>query len=109
MDQLSDPKGFLDKVNYLYAHPEEESNDTINFKDGRIFERNSIPQKMDGVTIGRIWSFNDATEKTRLANQEKDRIDQIERINKLAIGRELKMVELKQEIAKLKGKTITNG
>jgi len=104
VEQLSNPKEFLDKISFLYENPEEESYDVINFKDGRIFERYSIAQKIGNDIVGRIWSFRDITEKNRLAAEEKERVIQIEKINRLAIGRELKMIELKNEIANLKKK-----
>jgi len=102
--QLSDPKKFTDRVGYLYAHPEQEDYDTVDFTDGRVFDRFSTPQKIGKNIVGRIWSFTDVTEKIKNAKKEKDRVEQIERMNKLAVGRELKMIELKKEIENLKKK-----
>jgi len=63
LDQLIDPDGFVKKIKDLYANPKETSFDTLEFKDGRVFERYSRPQKKDEVIVGRIWSFIDTTEQ----------------------------------------------
>ncbi|MEE8568493.1 MAG: transporter substrate-binding domain-containing protein, partial [Anaerolineales bacterium] len=61
-DQLDDPEAFLSKVNDLYSS-KEKSLDIIDFKDGRIFERYSLPLIEDGKVTGRVWSFEDITQR----------------------------------------------
>jgi len=60
VDQLVDPDSFIKKVKELY-NSEKEHNDSITFKDGRIFERFSGPMKNGSEVTGRLWSFKDIT------------------------------------------------
>ena len=65
-DQLEDPDAFCKAIDELYGHPDRESFDVLRFKDGRVYERYSIPQRIGDDVVGRVWSFRDVTERERL-------------------------------------------
>src|SRR5262249_7184404 len=69
MDQLLRPEVVAAKSEELFTNPEAVSSDTIEFKDGRVFERYSCPQRINGEVSGRVWSFRDVTDRSRLVNE----------------------------------------
>ncbi|PLX86494.1 MAG: hypothetical protein C0617_00855 [Desulfuromonas sp.] len=69
LDQLQEPEAFMAKTRELADRPEEESWDTLRFRDGRVYELLSVPQRVGGETVGRVWSFRDVTERWHTLDQ----------------------------------------
>jgi diguanylate cyclase (GGDEF)-like protein/PAS domain S-box-containing protein len=66
LDQLADPESFAAKLEEVNSQPDSESDDVLEFKDGRVFEWQSKPQRVEGEVVGRVWSFHDVTDRKRL-------------------------------------------
>ena len=61
--QLADPEAIFHEGDWVKKEPGRESHDVIELLDGRVIERMSIPQIVDGKEIGRVWSFRDVNER----------------------------------------------
>ncbi|MFA7419149.1 MAG: ATP-binding protein [Melioribacteraceae bacterium] len=66
LDQVKEPEAFRKKIQDIYADPAMESHELIEFKDGRVFERFSKPQRLEDEIVGRVWSFRDITNQKRI-------------------------------------------
>jgi PAS domain S-box-containing protein len=65
-ERVADPAGFRARVAELYAQPDLVATDEVELRDGRVFSRYTQPQRIDGVVVGRVWSFRDRTAERRL-------------------------------------------
>jgi len=67
--QLVSPESFVTRIDEVYSVPESETYDVLRFLDGRVFERCSMPQRVDGTVVGRVWSFRDVTDRKQLEDR----------------------------------------
>ncbi len=68
---LKQPQEYLEQVEFLYAHPHEQSRDEIYLNDGRILDSYSAPvlSPEGDVTFGRIWYYRDITERKQAESE----------------------------------------
>ena len=62
---LKDPQLFVLSTQKIYAAWPPESFDVLQFNDGRVFERYTKVRFVEGLNVGRVWSFRDITERRR--------------------------------------------
>ena len=82
------------------------TNDNVH-KNGRtvILETTAFPVlDQQGKLLGYRGADMDITERSQTEQQIKEKVKELEKFHDLAVGRELKMIELEKEIKKLKDK-----
>ncbi|MEP6878577.1 MAG: EAL domain-containing protein [Nitrosospira sp.] len=62
---LKDPHQFVLSTQEIYLAWPPESFDVLQFNDGRVFERYTKVRFVEGLNVGRVWSFRDITERRR--------------------------------------------
>ncbi|MBN2488435.1 MAG: PAS domain-containing sensor histidine kinase [Methanosarcinaceae archaeon] len=83
-DKLVDPIAFLNRVEYLYNHRDEKSNEEMFLKGGRIIDRYSAPVLgSDGKYYGRVWYFRDITVRRRALDAMNKYAEELKRSNDL--------------------------
>jgi PAS domain S-box-containing protein len=72
LDQVVEPEGLLQQAKAMFEHPELETFDVIQLKDGRVFERYSQPQRLGDQIVGRVCSFRDVTRRSQAEHALRD-------------------------------------
>ena len=61
LQQLSNPAAMQSRIRTFSDPSKADTFDTLEFNDGRVYERFSRPQLVGGRVAGRVWSFRDVT------------------------------------------------
>lgn len=77
LGQLTHPREFLAKVRRLYCTTCDDR-DTLYLRDGRIFACYSLPLVRSGTISGRVWNFQDVTERRKMAQALQESHDKLE-------------------------------
>ena len=71
-----------------------------------VFQHNYYPvQDKTGAIIGVAIFAQDISERKHMEEELTQNVEELERFRKLAIGREIKMIQLKEEINELLGQS----
>ncbi|MBF0337527.1 MAG: PocR ligand-binding domain-containing protein [Nitrospirae bacterium] len=86
-----------------YGIASQVDDDILWRKNGSYFrvEYSATPIYKDRAVVGSVVTFRDITERKKVEEQLKQHVMDLERFNRLTIGREEKMIHLKQEINEL--------
>ncbi len=69
LSKLRYPEESLENIERLFADPMGTTTEVLELLDGRIYERYSQPQFMNGEPVGRVCCFRDITER-KLAEEK---------------------------------------
>jgi len=61
LQQLTNPVAMQTRIRHFNDTSKADTFDTLEFNDGRVYERFSRPQLVNGRVVGRVWSFRDVT------------------------------------------------
>ena len=65
---LITPEHFRHNLRNSHIYHNQEIKDQLRFLDGRVFEYVSLPMKVEGKSLGRVWCFRDMTERQNYEN-----------------------------------------
>jgi PAS domain S-box-containing protein len=98
--ELKDPEAAIRRAAEIHAQSPAETQDLIELADGRVFERHSKTQLVEGRSVGRVWSFRDITERRRADEALRDETRVLELLNRtgVALGSKLDVESVVQAV-----------
>jgi len=63
LPQITNPNHFFNRTDYRIREGIRPGIDIIELRNGKMYERYSQPQMIDGEIVGKVWSFRDITAK----------------------------------------------
>lgn len=104
--KIADEYWKIDKEVIESGKPKNNVIESRITRNGTIWaQTNRIPYRdVNGKIIGVIGVVTDITDQKKAEDQVEEKIVELEKFNKLFIGREIKMIELKEEIDRLSKK-----
>lgn len=103
---LINPDEFVKRIRDLFQDKKAHSFEEITLTNGKILARHSSPMfGSDAQYYGRVWFYRDITERKQAEVELRAKVEalrasyaELEQFNRAMVDRELRMIELKQEI-----------
>jgi signal transduction histidine kinase/CheY-like chemotaxis protein len=71
LPQVKEPSAILSRMREFKTSSFDKSDETLEVKDGRVYELHSEPQIVDERNVGRVWGFRDVTERMKAAEEQR--------------------------------------
>jgi PAS domain S-box-containing protein len=81
---LPDPEKYFARVEEIYASDGQETSEVLELSDGRVIERSSRMQSVDGRNVGRVWSFRDISARMHAQRAARDHARTLEILHRVA-------------------------
>ncbi|MBW3671550.1 MAG: PAS domain S-box protein, partial [Acidobacteria bacterium] len=75
LGSVVNPGWYRERWRQIQNDPEAVARELIHMKDGRVVEQYSMPQMLDGASVGRVWSFRDVTEQRETEAALRDSVE----------------------------------